>query len=89
MQEIIQKIEEEIKRPKSRRRKKVVKLITPNLISDIESEIIKIDYYLTSKCISSSKSGIVYRPNTSDEDQPLRIRLAYLRDLRLKLLKLF
>jgi hypothetical protein len=86
MQEVLEKVAEEIKRPKSRRRKKVVRLITPELISDIESEIIKIDYYLTGKCIQLRGKG--YRPNDADEDQPKRLRLEYLRELRLRLMQL-
>ena len=46
-------ISEELKRPRSRRRKKIIRLITPKLISDIESEIIKIELYLTTKVISN------------------------------------
>lgn len=72
-------IAEELKRPKSRRRKKVTKLITPDLISNIESEIIKIEYYLTTKVILNRGNG--YRPSDGDEDQHLRVRVKYLRDL--------
>jgi hypothetical protein len=76
-------ISEELKKPKSRRRKKVTKLITPSLISDIESEIIKIELYLTKKIVSNRDGS--YKPNDADEDQPLRIRVKYLRDLVNKL----
>lgn len=76
-------ISEELKRPRSRRRKKVTRLITPQLISDIESEIIKIEGYLTGKVISNRANG--YRPSDGDEDQPLRVRVKYLRDLVSKL----
>ena len=76
-------IAEELKRPKSRRRKKVTKLITPDLISKIESEIIKIETHLTTKVILGRADG--YRPSDGDEDQPLRIRVKYLRDLVNKL----
>lgn len=77
-------ISEELKRPKSRRRKRVTNLITPKLISDIESEIIRIEYYLTTKIISNRhKSG--YGPSTGDEDQPLRDKVMYLRTLVNKL----
>lgn len=73
-------ISEELKRPKSRRRKRVTKLITPKLISDIESEIIKIEFYLITKIINNRhKPG--YGPSTGDEDQPLREKVVYLRDL--------
>lgn len=76
-------ISEELKRPKSRRRKKVIRLITPELISDIESEIIEIESYLTCRVISNRANG--YRPSDGDEDQPLRIRVKYLRELANKL----
>ena len=76
-------ISEELKRPRSRRRKKITRLITPKLISDIESEIIKIEIYLTTKVISNRGGG--YRPNDADEDQPLRVRVKYLRDFVSKL----
>jgi len=76
-------VSEELKRPKSRRRKKVTKIITPNFIREIESEIIKINLYLTSKCIGSNN----YKPHTGDEDQPLRERAKYLIDLCVELRK--
>ena len=76
-------VSEELKRPKSRRRKKVTKIITPNFIREIESEIIKINLYLTSKCIGSNN----YKPHTGDEDQPLRERSKYLIDLCVELRK--
>lgn len=76
-------ISEELKRPKSRRRKKVIKLITPDFIRNIESEIIKIELYLTSKVISNR--GNDYRPCMGDEDQPKRDRVDYLRDIVKKL----
>jgi hypothetical protein len=68
---------EELKRPKSRRRKKVTNLITTQFIREIESEIVKINLYLTTKCIGSNN----YRPHTGDEDHPLRERAKYLIDL--------
>jgi len=77
-------ISEELKRPKSRRRKGVTRLITPKLISDIESEIIKIEYYLTTKIIENRQNPD-YRPSSGDDDQPLRERVAYLRVLISKL----
>ena len=76
-------VSEELKRPKSCRRKKVTKIITPNFIREIESEIIKINLYLTSKCIGSNN----YKPHTGDEDQPLRERAKYLIDLCVELRK--
>jgi hypothetical protein len=86
METILEQLTHEFKRPPSRRRKKVIKQITPKLISDIESEIIKIDFYLTCKVIQAGKSGIKYQPSDNDEDQGKRERLKYLRELRLKLL---
>jgi len=86
METIFEQLTKEFKRPPSRRRKKVIKQITPKLISDIESEIIKIDYYLTAKVIQSSKDGIIYQPSVNDEDHDKRERVKYLRELRLKLL---
>ena len=83
---ILNQLVSEFKRPPSRRRKKIIKKITPELISDIESEIIKLDYYLISKVIRNSKLGIYYRPSMDDEDQPKRERVSYLRMIRLKLL---
>lgn len=85
MQDQLDLISEELKRPKSRRRKKIIRLITPDLISSIESEIIKIEYYLTSKIISSYRNGCGYRPCTGDIDQEKRDRVKYLRNLISKL----
>ena len=85
MNETLEILQQELQRPPSRRRKKVKRLVTSKLISEIESEIIKINYYLTTKCINNRGS---YRPNTSDEDQPLRERAKYLIDLVEKLKKI-
>lgn len=76
-------VSQELQRPKSRRRKKILKLITPKLISDIESEIISLEYYLIKKIIDLRTSG--YQPNTGDEDQPKRDRVIYLREILKKL----
>jgi len=77
----IELVVEELKRSKSRRRKKITSLITPQFIRNIESEIIKINLYLTTKSIGNSN----YKPNTGDEDQPLRERVKYLLELINKL----
>ncbi len=80
----LQLISEELKRPRSRRRKKITRLITPQLISDIESEIIKIELYLTTKIIKN-RGNVNYQPSTGDSDQPKRDKLIYLRGLISKL----
>ena len=80
----LQLISEELKRPKSRRRKKITRLITPQLISDIESEIIKIELYLTTKVIEN-RGNPKYQPCTGVMDQPKREKLVYLRGLIKKL----
>jgi hypothetical protein len=77
----IELISEELKRPKSRRRKKILKIVDRKFIQEIESEIIKINYYLTTKSISNK----TYKPHTGDDDQPLRERVTYLIDFRSKL----
>lgn len=74
----VELISEELKRPKSRRRKKILKIVDKKFISDIESEIIKINLYLTIKSIGDK----TYRPHTGDEDQPLRERATYLINFR-------
>lgn len=87
MNEILETLEQELKRPPSRRRKKVKRLVTSKLISDIQSEIIQINGYLTSKIIKN-RGNNAYQPNTGDEDQPLRDRSKYLIDLVEKLKKI-
>lgn len=82
MNEKIEILEQELQRPPSRRRKKVKRLVTSKLISEIQSEIVKINYYLTSKCINNRGN---YKPHTGDKDQPLRDRAKYLIDLVEKL----
>ena len=83
MNETLEILEQELKRSPSKRRKKVKKLVNSKLISDIESEIIKINSYLVEKCINNRAGG--YQPHTGDEDQPLRVRVKYLMDLVTKL----
>lgn len=87
MNETLEILQQELQRPPSRRRKKVKRLVTSKLISEIESEIIKINYYLTTKIIQNRGNNL-YQPNTSDEDQPLRERAKYLIDLVKKLKKI-
>ena len=77
----IELISEELKRPKSRRRKKILKIVDRKFIQEIESEIIKINYYLTTKSISDK----TYKQHTGEDDQPLRERGTYLIDFRSKL----
>ena len=52
-------------------------MIIYNEIKQIESEIIKIDSYLTSKFILNMNT---YRPHTEDEDQHLRKKLEILKN---------
>ena len=87
MNETLEILQQELQRPPSRRRKKVKRLVTSKLISEIESEIIKINYYLTTKIIQNRGNNL-YQPNTGDEDQPLRERAKYLIDLVKKLKKI-
>lgn len=87
MNETLEILQQELQRPPSRRRKKVKRLVTSKLISEIESEIIKINYYLTTKIIQNRGNNL-YQPNTGDEDQPLRERAKYLIDLVEKLKKI-
>lgn len=87
MNETLEILQQELQRPPSRRRKKVKRLVTSKLISEIESEIIKINYYLTTKIIQNRGNNL-YQPNTDDEDQPLRERAKYLIDLVEKLKKI-
>lgn len=82
MRETIEKLSQELEKYPSRRSKKVLRLVTPDLISKIESEIIKINSYLTNRCIMERST---YHPETGDEDQPLRDRVKYLIDLVSKL----
>lgn len=85
-EETLTLIEQEFKRPKSRRRKKVKKLVTTELITKIESEIGRINLYLTKKIIEY-RGNRLYQPNTGDEDQPQRQRVEYLLTLVDKLKK--
>lgn len=85
MNEKLEILQQELQRPPSRRRKKVKRLVTSELITEIQSEIIKINSYLTSKCINNRGN---YKPHTGDEDQPLRERAKYLIDLVEKLKKI-
>ena len=78
MNETLEILQQELKRPPSRRRKKVKRLVTSELISEIQSEIVKINHYLTSKCIN----------NRGNYNQPLRERAKYLIDLVEKLKKI-
>jgi hypothetical protein len=78
MNETIELLDQELKRYPSKRRKKVLKLATPKLISQIESEIIKINSYLIGRIINERGT---YRPETGDKDQPLRDKANYLMDL--------
>jgi len=87
MNETLEILNQELQRPPSRRRKKVKRLVTSELISEIQSEIIKINSYLTAKIIQNRGNNL-YQPNTGDEDQPLRDRAKYLIDLVEKLKKI-
>jgi len=78
MNETIELLNQELKRYPSRRRKKILKLATPKLISQIESEILRINGYLVSRIINERGT---YKPETGDEDQPLRNKATYLMDL--------
>jgi len=49
MTEVIELLDQELKRYPSRRRKKILKLATPKLISTIESEIIRINLWANYK----------------------------------------
>lgn len=75
MNEKVTLIDQELERYPSRRRKKIMRLATPDLIREIESEILRINGYLVGRVINERGS---YRPNTGDEDQPLRERAEYL-----------
>ena len=85
MNETLEILQQELQRSPSRRRKKIKRLVTSELISEIQSEIIKINSYLTEKCIKNRGN---YKPNTGDEDQPLRDRAKDLIDLVEKLKKI-
>jgi hypothetical protein len=76
-------IQTELQRPKSKRRKGVMKLVTPDLVKQIESEIIKIEFYLTEKSFKLRTTN--WRPVTGDEDSPLRQRVEHLRYILKKL----
>lgn len=78
MNETIELLSKELERYPSRRRKKILKLATPKLISQIESEILKINGYLVGRIINERGT---YHPQTGDEDQPLRDKATYLMDL--------
>lgn len=74
----IELIASELKRPPSRRRKKILKIVNWNYLLSLESEIIKINYYLAVRIISDKS----YRPHDEDEDQPLREKVQYLMKFR-------
>ena len=75
--ELIDQLLTEFEKPKSKRSKKVVNKATSDIIKEIESEIIRLNYYLTTKVISDP----TYRPCVGDVDHHKRERCRKLIEL--------